>query len=871
MDNNMTNPFRKREQHQPQLDFGWDELGIPDAPPAEEYDDIPLPEAPPEEEAFGPPEEEYYPQTAPMSMPVDAERPVASQSRGTNSGHAHMPSMAAEALIEGLNPQQVQAVEHIGSPLLIVAGAGSGKTAVLTRRIAYLMAQRGVYPGQILAITFTNKAAAEMRERVSQLVGPVAQQMWVSTFHSTCVRILREQGGNIASVPSNFTIYDTDDSKRLLAMIAKDLQLDVKRFTSRVLLGAISQLKNELITPDEALAEAEKTKNPYTTTVAQVYQEYQRRLRGAKAYDFDDLIGEVVRIFKQHPEVTQYYRRRFRHVLIDEYQDTNHAQYEMISLLVGEGADASELCVVGDSDQSIYAFRGATIRNIEEFERDYPQARTILLEQNYRSTQTILSAANAVIAQNQHRRKKRLWTDHGAGEPIIGYVADNEHDEARFIAQEIDTLTDLGIEYNDISVMYRTNNSSRAIEDVFMRTGIPYKVVGGTRFYERKEIRDIVAYLKVLDNPADEVALKRIINTPKRAIGDRAIAVVSLYAENHQISFAEALDAVVAGRNTMLATRAKNAIAGFQELMANLRAEAAEMVSEVTGLPDIGAIISRILDATGYKAELENSNDPQDGARLDNLNELVSVAREFSSEAANLAAFATMDGSVLEQDPGQPEMGSLQAFLEKVSLVADADQIPDADQAVVTLMTLHSAKGLEFPIVFLIGWEDGQFPHMRALGNPAELSEERRLAYVGITRARKNLYVSRAMVRSSWGNSVSNPPSRFLEEIPAELVQWKREEPQAPAWSSDDFSYGGVRRTPASRPSVSTSSAIPPARTKNSSLQLAVGDRVNHEKYGLGKVLTVDGVGAHATVMIDFGSKGTVRLMLIGGLPMEKL
>lgn len=751
-------------------------------------------------------------------------------------------------LIDGLNEQQRAAVEHIGSPLLIVAGAGSGKTAVLTRRIAYLMRYRGVHPQQILAITFTNKAAAEMRERVSQLVGPVAERMWVATFHSVCVRILREQAQLVEGLNTNFTIYDSDDSRRLLTMIAKDLELDIKKFSARTLLGAISNLKNELVTPQEALADADRTHNPYETVVARAFSEYQNRLRRANAVDFDDLIGETVRIFREHPPVAEYYRRRFRHVLIDEYQDTNHAQYELISTLVGKpDQDPSELCVVGDSDQSIYAFRGATIRNIEEFERDFSNARTILLEQNYRSTQTILSAANAVISQNENRRPKNLWTALGEGEQIIGYVADNEHDEARFIASEIDNLVDHGMNYSDIAIMYRTNNSSRALEDVFMRTGVPYKVVGGTKFYERKEIRDIIAYLRVLENPDDTVNLRRIINTPKRGIGDRAQAFIALHSENNQISFGQALLDAGLGKIDLLGARGKNAVIKFNELFDALRTELPTMVNEVTGLPDIGQVISRILDITGYKAELEASNDPQDGARLDNLNELVSVAREFSSDAANRM--------VDEVPEGEAQPGSLQAFLERVSLVADADQIPDSDNGVVTLMTLHTAKGLEFPIVFLTGWEDGQFPHLRSLGDSKELAEERRLAYVGITRARKRLYMTRAMLRSSWGNPVTNPPSRFLQEVPAELIDWRREEPQmASAW--------------APRP---TRSIPTKTRTNNKQLELSVGDRVNHDKYGLGTVLSSDGSGPRATVTIDFGSSGKVRLMLLGGVPMEKL
>ena len=769
----------------------------------------------------------------------------------------------------GLNPQQKAAVEHSGSPLLIVAGAGSGKTAVLTRRIAYLLQERAVAPWEILAITFTNKAAAEMRDRVAGLIGPQAERMWVATFHSVCVRILRQQAQLVPGLNTNFTIYDSDDSRRLLSMIAKEANLDLKKFSPRALANAISNLKNELIGPEEARAKASSTKNPFEVTVASVYAEYQRRLRGANAVDFDDLIGEVVTLFKQHPPVLEYYRRRFRHVLVDEYQDTNHAQYELIHTLVGDGPGAPELAVVGDSDQSIYAFRGATIRNIEEFERDYPNATTIMLEQNYRSTQNILAAANAVIAQNVGRRPKKLWTDLGEGEKIVGYVADNEHDEARFVANEIDALADRGANYSDIAVMYRTNNSSRALEDIFIRAGIPYKVVGGTRFYERREIRDIVAYLRVLENMDDDVSMRRIINVPKRGIGDKAQAMVALHAENQGISFGRALLDVAAGDVAGVTSRSANAIGDFVELLAGIRAEIPELVNEVTGMPDLGGLVARILDATGYKAELEASNDPQDGARLDNLNELVSVAREFSSDAANQIAYAEMPGGDEPDDisDGEPAPGSLQAFLERVSLVADADQIPDEGQGVVTLMTLHTAKGLEFPVVFVTGWEDGQFPHLRSLGDPAGLAEERRLAYVGITRARKNLYLTRAMLRSSWGSPVTNPASRFLAEVPEDLIDWRRVEPEHSFGGGFSDAWGSPQ--PSRRPQRSRSSE---SRVKvNKNLNLAKGDRVNHAKYGLGTVMSVDGSGARETVTIDFGSSGTVRLMLIGGVPMEKL
>ncbi|WP_246388882.1 ATP-dependent helicase [Corynebacterium incognita] len=792
-------------------------------------------------------------------------------------------------LLQGLNPQQREAVLHSGAPLLIVAGAGSGKTAVLTRRIAYLMQGRGVSPFEILAITFTNKAAAEMKERVGQLVGPVAERMWVSTFHSTCVRILRQQAQLVPGLNTNFSIYDGDDSRRLLSMIAKEKGLDLKQYPARALANHISHHKNELVGPERALELAQYTRAPFELTAADVYMEYQRRLRAANAVDFDDLIGEVVGIFTNYPQVRDFYRRRFKHVLIDEYQDTNHAQYRLVAELVGQEEGGPELCVVGDSDQSIYAFRGATIRNIEEFERDYPQARTILLEQNYRSTQTILNAANAVIAQNEGRREKNLWTAHGSGEKIVGYVADNEHDEARFIATEIDELADRGRDYSDIAVMYRTNNASRALEDAFIRSGIPYKVVGGTRFYERREIRDLVAYLRVLDNPDDSVSLRRIVNVPKRAIGEKAQGQVALHAANRNISFGAALRDAANGEVDMLATRAKNAIANFVDMMEGITEQLPSMVNPVTNQPDLGQLITTILDVTGYRSELEASNDPQDGARLDNLNELVSVANEFSSEAANRVAYEEMNGEDFVPEEGEAAPGSLQAFLEKVSLVADTDQIPEHESGVVTLMTLHTAKGLEFPVVFLTGWEDGQFPHMRSLGDPRELAEERRLAYVGITRAREELYLIRAMLRSSWGNPTTNPASRFLGEIPADLFDWRREEPSnSDPWgvgSTSSASWGAPRQpgsgrgsswgnswgaasSPSQRPQKKAPATSMP---KNSDLHLVAGDRVNHAKYGLGTVKEVSGTGARATAMIDFGSAGTIRLMLIGGVPMEKL
>ncbi|MEJ3656151.1 DNA helicase PcrA [Actinomycetes bacterium KLBMP 9759] len=757
------------------------------------------------------------------------------------------------ALLEGLNPRQREAVVHAGSPLLIVAGAGSGKTRVLTHRIAWLLAERDVHPGQIMSITFTNKAAAEMKERVDALVGRRANAMWVSTFHSMCVRILRREAKHFG-VRSAFSVYDADDTRRLIGLVARDMELDPKKFAARGIAAQVSNLKNELLSATDA---AERATNDYERKVAEVYAVYQSRLRTANAFDFDDLIMETVSLLQRLPAVAEYYRRRFRHVLVDEYQDTNHAQYALVRELVAPAvpdAEPAELCVVGDSDQSIYAFRGANIRNIIEFEQDFPNAHTILLEQNYRSTQTILSAANAVIARNPDRRDKRLWSEQGDGEKAVGYVADNEHDEAAFVAGEIDRLVDSGeFRNSDVAVFYRTNSQSRVFEDVFMRVGLPYKVVGGVRFYERREVRDALAYLRVLSNPEDTVSLRRILNVPKRGIGERAEELVATFADRERISFNAALRIAAEQPERLpgLVTRSQRCIAGFVQLLDEL----AELVERDEPTPEI---LEAIYARTGYTAELEASEDPQDGSRLENLAELVTVAREFAGDAA----VADLDDSDVEV--GAPAPGSLAAFLERVALVADADSIPDNDSGMVTLMTLHTAKGLEFPVVFLTGWEDGVFPHMRAMGDPAELAEERRLAYVGITRAQRRLYLSRAMIRSSFGQPNANPASRFLAEVPAELVEWRRAEPERSA-PVGRFGFG-------KRPGATDrGNWNVPKASMAPSLSLDVGDRVNHDKYGLGTVIASDGAGVRATVTIDFGSAGTVRLMLIGGVPLQKL
>jgi DNA helicase-2/ATP-dependent DNA helicase PcrA len=736
-----------------------------------------------------------------------------------------------ERMLAGLNGPQRQAVVHEGGPLLIVAGAGSGKTRVLAHRIAYLLGARNTQPGEILAITFTNKAAGEMKERVAHLVGPRARAMWVSTFHSMCVRILRAEAAKLG-LKSSFTIYDQGDSVRLMTMVARDLDLDAKRYPGRSLAAQVSNLKNELIDEESYVPQTAPEK-----VLAEAYKLYQQRLRQAHALDFDDLIMTTVHLLQAFPDVAEHYRRRFRHVLVDEYQDTNHAQYVLVRELVGiengaAGGSAvpqAELCVVGDADQSIYAFRGATIRNIDEFERDYPNATTILLEQNYRSTQRILKAANTVIAKNTSRRPKNLWTDSGDGELIEGYVADNEHDEAAWVAEQIDALVDEGkAQPKDIAVFYRTNNASRVFEEVFIRVGMPYKVVGGVRFYERKEVRDALAYLKVVANPTDIVSLRRVINTPKRGIGDRAEACIENFADRERIAFASALR-----RCSEIGDLATRSLKAIQEFVALL--EEFENLVETGSGP--AALLESILDRTGYLAELQASTDPQDEGRVDNLNELISVAAEF--EAAS---------------PG----GTVTEFLEQVSLVADADQIPVSgdDAGVVTMMTLHTAKGLEFPVVFLTGLEDGVFPHLRALGDPRELEEERRLAYVGITRAQQRLFLSRAQVRTSWGQPSYNPPSRFLDELPADTVHWARLEP-APAstssWSSAQsrvaatgLSTGGLRGGAGNRPVISVD----------------VGDRVSHDAFGLGTVVAVTGAGDKAQATVDFGSSGTKRLVL---------
>src|SRR5580692_5901083 len=733
--------------------------------------------------------------------------------------------MVVDSLLDGLNPQQRAAVLHQGSPLLIVAGAGSGKTRVLTHRIGYLLAERDVQPSQILAITFTNKAAGEMAARAASLTGARARSMWLMTFHSACVRILRREARRFG-YPSSFSIYDQADSQRLMAMVCRELELDAKYFPPKAMINQVSGLKNELIDHETVLARASGYREK---ALGEAYGEYQRRLVAAGAMDFDDLIMVTVNLLQAFPDLAEEYHRRFRHVLVDEYQDTNHAQYTLVRELAGAGGDSpAELVVVGDADQSIYAFRGATIRNIEEFERDFAGARVILLEQNYRSTQNILAAANAVVSRNASRIPKNLWSDQGDGPPIIGYVADNEHDEAAFVAEEVDRLSDAGdATAGQVAVFYRTHAQSRVFEEVFIRAGMPYKVVGGLRFYERREVRDLLGYLRLIANPDDEVSLRRILNVPRRGIGDRAEACVAVLANRDRITFAAALAKPqdVPG----LAARSARSIEAFNALIGGFRDAVA------AGSP-VGDLAEAVLDQSGYLAELQVSSDLQDASRIENLTELVSVAREYDSQHP--------DGTLLD-------------FLEQVSLVADADQIPEGEDhgGLVTLMTLHTAKGLEFPVVFLTGLEENVFPHERSMGDDRELAEERRLAYVGITRAMQRLYVTRAATRTWFGRPGYHKQSRFLSEIPAGLVEWRRDAAAAAPPAAERM---------ARRPGVQAlgNRAVP---------SLSPGDRVNHDSYGLGTVLSVEGRGDDPEAKIDFGGDYGIKHLVLRYAPLEKL
>ena len=750
---------------------------------------------------------------------------------------------ATPALLEGLNPQQREAVEYRGPALLIVAGAGSGKTRVLTHRIAHLLVTKDAWPSQILAITFTNKAAAEMRERVRHLLGEAADGMWLKTFHSACVLILRRESGRLG-FDSNFTIYDSGDSRAILKRIIKDVGADIHKLTPAGVGAAISNAKNELADAESYSRNVDQN-DPVARMISEIFSRYQYELRKNNAFDFDDLIGETVHLFRAFPDVLAQYQQKFKHILVDEYQDTNHAQYALIREL----AKSASLTVVGDSDQSIYAFRGADIRNITEFEKDFPGARSILLEQNYRSTQNILSAANAVISNNFDRPAKNLWTAAGDGEKIVGYTGYSAHDEAQFIADEINKLHsksqgDDSIDFRDIAVFYRTNSQTRALEDIFIRSGIPYRVVGGTKFYERQEIKDAMAYLVAIANTRDDLATRRILNVPKRGIGDASETQIASYAEKHNLSVREVLSHV---SELGFGPKIAGAITQLAELMDNLEA----MIPN----EQVDVILRAVLDRTGLLEGLRNSKDPQDEARVENLEELVSVAREFQRN--------------------NPE-GRLPDFLNEVALVAAADELDD-ESGTVSLMTLHTAKGLEYEAVFLTGIEEGLLPHRMSFITPGGMAEERRLFYVGITRARKKLHLSLAMNRNTFGESESAMPSRYLQEIPESLIDWResgsgrgmptsRYRDSIADSQGSGASYGG---TPTPKEKKVWSGAISSVRN-NEGLQLAIGDIIEHSDFGQGKVIATAGEGARQTAEIHFDSVGTKRL-LVKVAPIQKV
>lgn len=892
--------------------------------------------------------------------------PIAQPSTSSNLS---LPEINPQTLLEGLNPQQSKAVQYTGPALLIGAGAGSGKTRVLTRRIAWILANRKAWPSQILAITFTNKAAAEMRERLASLIGPAANSMWVSTFHSACVKILRTHGDSIG-LKSGFSIYDSSDCERLVKIIASELNIDIKKFTPKLLLSKISDFKNNLVTWQENLKNYAPDYKPGASVsgassfnaagnadalYAAVYAEYQNRLSVSNAVDFDDLIMLTVKLLRQNPQVSAYYRRKFRYILVDEYQDTNHAQYVLIRQLAGvddaslndyspvspvsadsldsaELSDSSQLphssiTVVGDSDQSIYAFRGADIRNIQDFEQDFPNATTIMLEQNYRSTQTILDAANAVISNNTNRKPKKLWTSLGKGSPIVGYVADNAQGEATWVAQEIARLaSEDGVNYSDIAIMYRANSQSRSLEDALIKSGLPYQLVGGTKFYERREVKDALAYLQSIANPDDDVNMRRILNVPKRGLGARAESQITSYAKENSISFWSALSQIdKIAEQIGISSRTFNALKSFRDLMTSL----IDFMKANDSKPS--KVVENVLNESGLLQDLRESKDPQDEFRVDNLSQLQSVAAEYEQN--------TPDANVA-------------GFLETTALVADSDQLPDQgeDTGKVTLMTLHTAKGLEYPVVFLTGMEQGTFPHSRCVDNQKELCEERRLAYVGITRAKKILYVTWAAERSQWGKSAEMIQSQFLDEIPADLICWKRTEAAVMraglrgagrdfdrdfagdfsddfgsdgGWGDDSYttyggssysgsryskshygsSYGSSKSYGKSYGSKSGKVTTRIARKSSesyqhqsftSNLQSSVsslsykkqglqekdnhlnindfheGDKISHDTYGLGTVLKTQDKGRNSIITVDFGSDGVKRLMLRVA-PIEKL
>jgi len=757
--------------------------------------------------------------------------------RAVVAGTYNRPVSVRSPLLEGLNDIQAEAVLHTEGPVLIVAGAGSGKTRALTHRVAYLIRELSVNPGSILSITFTNKASREMADRVEGLVGGrVAKGMWILTFHSTCARILRKEHNHLG-IPSSFTIYDDGDTERLIAGVLKDLDLDPKRFPPKAMASAIGRAKDQVMDADEYARSAD---NFYEETIARVYSEYERRKHAAGALDFDDLITQTVQLFKLHPEVLEHYQERFRYILVDEYQDTNRAQYQLVNMLASRYRN---VCVVGDADQGVYSWRGATIKNILDFERDYPDAAVFLMEQNYRSTQNILGIANALIEHNVHRKPKSLWTEAGNGELAVLYRAEDEHDEAFFVIDEIERLRQSeGFRYGDVAVFYRTNAQSRVIEDVLMRVGAPYRVFGGVRFYQRKEIKDVLGYLRLLLNPQDVTSFRRVVNMPKRGIGDATVSAVESFAREEGISVIDAAHRV--DEIPTLAARAKGAVAGFVQVMDALQAH----LDDGAGPPRMVEFAGQ---ESGYLAELEEERTVEAQGRIENLQEMTGVAAE-----------------IVAREPDT----DLAGFLEQVSLVGEQDEY-DEEESVVTLMTLHIAKGLEFPVVFMVGMEDGIFPHYRSMTDAAALEEERRLAYVGITRAQRRLYLCHAWSRTLFGQTQYNPASRFLAELPEHLLELKEHEsrsrprrdgrPAARTKAERSYSVVGL-------PGTSGATDVEPGWTpprpagvsKREPVGISAGDTVIHERWGEGVVTTVSGMGDDAEATISFSDVGEKRVLL---------
>ncbi|MBE7120185.1 DNA helicase PcrA [Bacillus cereus] len=738
-----------------------------------------------------------------------------------------------DRLLNGLNPQQQKAVQTTNGPLLLMAGAGSGKTRVLTHRIAYLLGEKGVAPWNVLAITFTNKAAREMRERIDKLVGPEAEDIWISTFHSMCVRILRRDIDRIG-INRNFTILDAGDQLTVVKKIMKERNIDPKKFEPRSILAGISNAKNELLSADK-YAKKITMADPYEKLTSDVYTEYQKRLLKNNSLDFDDLIMTTIQLFERVPEVLEFYQRKFQYIHVDEYQDTNKAQYLLVKHLASR---FKNLCVVGDSDQSIYRWRGADISNILSFEKDYENAQVILLEQNYRSSQNILNAANAVIERNSNRKPKKLWTDNQIGSKISYYRAATEKDEAYFVAKKIRDDIQMGNrKYTDFAVLYRTNAQSRMIEEIFLKSNIPYKIVGGTKFYDRKEIKDILAYLRLIGNPDDEISFARIINMPKRGIGATSIDKIINYGVQNGISLTAVLDEIEHVGVSAKITKAVKEFAGLLHNWVNMQ----EYLS-------VTELVEEVIEKTGYRDMLKNERSLEAEGRLENLDEFLSVTQTFES---------------------QSEDKSLVAFLTDLALVADIDRVdedPTAGEEVI-LMTMHSAKGLEFPVVFIVGLEEGIFPHTRSLMEEDEMQEERRLAYVGITRAEEELYLSNAQMRTLFGRTSMNAASRFITEIPAELV-----EPLNETAPKRETSFGAKGRTTSATTTRSRSAFARPAvkTTGGEQIGWAIGDKAAHQKWGVGTVVSVKGEGDSKELDIAFPSPIGIKRLLAKFAPVTK-